>query len=120
MVREIVHNNYVPLKTILPYLRGYPTWIGAIGNLLGNIIPFMPLGFLLPLLYRPISWKGVLGIAVAFSLCIEILQLVLRVGTFDVDDILLNTLGVMLGYLVFLLLTKWMRSGFMHRGHSKY
>src|SRR5713226_2386456 len=104
-VLKIVRSNYVPFKTILPYLRGYPTWIDAIRNLLGNIILFMPLGFLLPLLYRPISWKSVLGIAVAFSLCIETLQLVLRAGIFDVDDILFNTLGVMLGYLVFLLLT---------------
>jgi D-alanyl-D-alanine carboxypeptidase len=95
--------------------RGVPP--GAPGDR-HSAIPFMPLGLLLPLLYRPISWKGVLGIAVAFSLCIETLQLVLRVGTFDVDDILLNTLGVMLGYFVFLLLTKWMRSGIMHRGHS--
>jgi glycopeptide antibiotics resistance protein len=114
----MVDNNYVPLKTILPYLIGHPTWIDAIRNVLGNIIPFMPIGFLLPLVYRPISWKGVLGIAVAFSLCIEIPQLVLRAGIFDVDDILLNTLGGMLGYLVFLLLTKRMRSGFIHRETS--
>src|SRR5688500_5036209 len=63
---EIVHGNYLPFKTILPYLRGYPTWINALQNLLGNILLFIPLGFLLPLLCRPISWKGVLGIAVAF------------------------------------------------------
>jgi heavy metal sensor kinase len=100
----ILHNNYVPFKTILSYLRGYPGWGVALVNLLGNIIPFMPLGFLLPLLYRPISWKGVLGIGGAYSLCIETLQLGLRVGAFDVDDILLNTLGVMLGYLTFLCL----------------
>src|SRR5205085_1758774 len=81
------------------------TWINAIQNLLGNIILFMPPGFLLPLLYRPISWKGVLGIAVVSSLCIETLQRVLRAGIFDVDDILLNTLGALLGYLVLLLLT---------------
>src|SRR5262245_9280635 len=59
-VPKIVHSNYVPFKTILPYLRGYPRWINAIQNLLGNFILLMPLGFLLPLLYRPISWKGVL------------------------------------------------------------
>ncbi len=93
--------NFVPLKTILPYLTGYPTWIVARNNLLGNIIPFIPLGFLVPLFYHSISWKGILGIAVALSLCIEILQLVLRAGTFDVDDILLNVLGVALGYALF-------------------
>jgi heavy metal sensor kinase len=104
-VLGMVHTNAMPFRTILPYLRGHPRWSVAISNLLRNIIPFMPLGFLLPLLYRPISWKGVLGIAVANSLCIETLQLVLRADAFDVDDILLNTTGVMLGYLAFLLLT---------------
>ncbi len=89
--------NLVPLKTILPYLTGYPNWIVARNNLLGNIILFMPLGFLLALFYRPISWKGILGIAVALSFCIEILQLVLRAGSFDVDDILLNTFGAVVG-----------------------
>lgn len=107
-VLRAVHNNYVPLRTIERYLHGHQSVIAA-SNLLGNIIPFMPLGFLLPLFYRTISWKGVLGIAIAFSLCIETLQLVLHTGTFDVDDILLNALGVMLGYGVFLLLAKRMR-----------
>lgn len=102
---EIVQNNYVPFKTILMYLGGHPGWGVALVNLLGNIIPFMPIGFLLPLLFRSISWKGVSGIAVASSLCIETLQLVFRVGAFDVDDILLNTLGVLLGYLAFMRLT---------------
>jgi glycopeptide antibiotics resistance protein len=101
---EIAH-NYVPFKTILPYLRGHPTWRDALRNLLGNILLFLPLGFLLPLLYRRISWKSVLGIAAALSLGIETLQLTLRAGIFDVDDLLLNALGALLGYLAFLLLT---------------
>ena len=98
----IVQNNYVPFKTILSYLGGHAGWGVAVVNLLGNILPFLPIGILLPLLYRPISWKSVSVIAVAYCLCIEALQLALRVGAFDVDDILLNTLGVLLGYRAFL------------------
>lgn len=98
--------NIVPFKTILEY-GAHPWGIIAMGNLLGNIALFMPVGFLLPLVYRPISWKGVLGIAAAFSLCIEVLQLVLRSGASDVDDIILNALGGVLGYAAFLLLVKW-------------
>ncbi len=100
-MRWNVDHNYIPLTTILPFLAGYPTWSDALRNVLGNIIPFMPIGLLLPLVYRPISWKSVLGFAVLLSLGIEILELVLRAGIFDVDDILLNALGVMLGYVVF-------------------
>ncbi len=74
-------------------------------NLLGNIVLTVPLGVLLPLLYRHIAWKGVLGIGVVLSLCIETLQLTMRAGIFDVDDILLNTLGSVVGYIVFSLFT---------------
>jgi glycopeptide antibiotics resistance protein len=102
--------NLVPFRTIFEYLSGYPWGMIVIANLLGNIILFMPLGFLLPLVYRPVSWKGVLGISVAFSLCIEILQLVLRAGASDVDDIILNALGGVLGYVAFMLFATWMRS----------
>ena len=41
------------------------------------------------------------------SLTVEILQLVFRVGTFDVDDLILNTLGGIIGYLLLILLEKW-------------
>ena len=41
------------------------------------------------------------------SLTVEILQLILRVGSFDVDDLLLNTLGGALGYVLLTLLEKW-------------
>ena len=37
------------------------------------------------------------------SLCVEIIQLFTRVGSFDVDDILLNTIGGVLGYIIFLI-----------------
>ena len=101
-----VHNNVVPLRTILLFLTGQPSWGAAARNILGNIIPFLPIGMLLPQILRRMSWKRVLGVGIAFSLCIELLQLALRAGIFDVDDILLNTLGVLLGYWVFWRLRK--------------
>jgi glycopeptide antibiotics resistance protein len=68
-------------------------------NLLGNLFVLFPFGFLIPL------WRmkktGVVRIALyafLFSLGIEILQLVTKVGVFDVDDLLLNILGAILGY----------------------
>ena len=41
------------------------------------------------------------------SFVVEILQIVFRVGSFDVDDLILNTLGGMLGYLLLELIEKW-------------
>ncbi len=94
--------NFVPLKTILPYLTGYPSWIIARDNLLGNIVTFLPLGVLLPFLYHRANWRHALAAGFVVSLGIEVLQIVLHKGTFDVDDILLNVLGVALGYALFI------------------
>ena len=101
-VTSSYYGNYMPFKTILPYLSGEPTWNVAIRNLAGNIIPFIPLGFFAPILYRALTWKHIFAIALAFSLAIEGTQVVLRTGIFDVDDILLNVLGIVLGYCAFI------------------
>ncbi len=63
----------------------------------------MPLGILLPILSTKLKESLlIIGITFSFSLAIEIMQLVTQLGVFDVDDIILNTLG---GYLGFRLLT---------------
>ncbi len=71
-------------------------------NVCGNVIGFIPLGFILPIICR--SWRnGFLIILAGFglSLCVETIQLVTKVGCFDVDDMILNTLGAAVGYLLF-------------------
>jgi len=93
--------NFVPLKTIFNYLDDAPTLGIALRNLGGNIMIFVPLGFFIPLLHRTSKWKAVLIIAFVASLTFEIIQGVFKVGIFDVDDILLNALGAMIGYWVF-------------------
>ena len=63
---------------------------------------FIPFGFFLPLVFR--RCKNVfLTVLLGFeaSLLAEILQLVTKVGSFDVDDLLLNTMGTLAGYLFF-------------------
>jgi glycopeptide antibiotics resistance protein len=93
--------NLIPFKTIIPYLQGIPAVNIAIENLLGNVLLFLPFGFLLPLLTQKInSYKRIFITAIIFSFSLEIAQLTLHVGSFDVDDIILNTTGAMLGYMV--------------------
>jgi glycopeptide antibiotics resistance protein len=101
--------NFVPFTTIVPYLLGDKGWIIAGINLVGNIIPLVPLGFLLPFLYRNMTWKKTLALGVVVGLTIETIQTILHVGIFDIDDVILNTLGVMIGYWSFLILAKWVR-----------
>ena len=101
--------NVVPFTTIVPYLLGSHGWIIAGVNLIGNIVPLIPLGFLLPFAFRNMTWKKSLVIAISAGLTIETMQTVLHVGIFDIDDVILNVLGVMIGYWTFLLIAKWMR-----------
>src|ERR1700743_808391 len=49
--------NFVPFTTIVPYLLGSHGWIIAGVNLIGNIAPLVPLGFLLPFIFRNMTWK---------------------------------------------------------------
>ena len=68
-------------------------------NIAGNVVGFMPCGFFLPIISRRSKkFYNTFLFSFCLSLCIEITQLVFRVGSFDVDDLFLNTLGGMLGF----------------------
>ncbi|MFR2840732.1 MAG: VanZ family protein [Zhenhengia sp.] len=71
-----------------------------------NIIMFMPLGFLLPLIWKSFrNGVGVLVTGVGFSLAIEIAQLFNRRLT-DVDDLIMNTMGTLIGFIIWKVFTK--------------
>lgn len=71
-------------------------------NIFGNIVGFMPCGFFLPIVSRRgRKWYNNILLCFGLSLCIEVTQLVFKVGSFDVDDLLLNTLGGILGYITY-------------------
>lgn len=75
-------------------------------NFLGNILLFFPIGFLLPLLYRRMEhfpYTVITGLCI--SLLIEVTQL-FQYRSSDVDDLWLNTLGSLIGYLVYLFVKK--------------
>lgn len=94
-------HNFIPFKTIAYYL--FLADINAnirIENLVGNIIGFAPFGFMVPLLSkRFLNLKNVIMATACLSLLFELTQLIFKFGSFDVDDLILNTLGGMLGYL---------------------
>ena len=73
-------------------------------NLVGNTAMFFPLGMIWPLVYKELSaHRAVIAAGVGFSLCIEILQLPFYDRVTDIDDLILNSLGFLLGYGVYLL-----------------
>ncbi len=75
-------------------------------NLLGNVVIFLPLGFLMPMASKYRSFWATAINCFLLSLAVELFQLISRVGSFDVDDLLLNTIGGVLGYISFLICNK--------------
>lgn len=104
-------HNFVPFETIKTYLF-YANNLNPnirISNLAGNVIGFIPFGFLLPLIWRSFrSFTRITIAAFCLSLTFELLQLFFRFGSFDVDDLILNTAGGMIGYAPFMFIGLYM------------
>lgn len=90
--------NVYPLRTITPYIEDI-TYTYAYMNILGNIIPFIPLGILIPIIFKRYrNLKKAILIYLTYIIGIETLQFITMLGFFDVDDILLNIIGCIVGY----------------------
>ena len=95
--------NLTPFSEIHRYLtyREAFTWENLITNLAGNILVFVPFGILVPIIRRKKTGIFyVFFLTLFFSLFIETVQLFTRVGVFDVDDLIMNTVGGVLGYSI--------------------
>lgn len=109
---EEYHYNLVLFREIRRFYE-YREILGiqsVLVNLVGNVVAFMPFGFFVPILW-PKS-RNLFTVALGsfcFSLFVETIQLVSKVGTFDVDDLFLNTLGGVFGYFLMRLLLVWHR-----------
>lgn len=98
-----LNSNIIPFKNILTYLTGSMQFNDdiIINNTLGNIVIFIPLGILLPILFHKFYKFSRVFISLIFiSFSLEDQQLILQVGQFDIDNIILNTIGGVLGYFV--------------------
>lgn len=100
------HYNLVPFREIKRFITYYKVlgMSAVLLNIAGNIAAFIPFGFFLPIFSKRCRcfWYTALY-SMELSLFVELLQLVTRVGSFDVDDLFLNTIGGMLGYIVYYL-----------------
>ncbi|WP_280771843.1 VanZ family protein [Salipaludibacillus daqingensis] len=104
-----ISHNLIPFATIGNYLLNFQsynfdTWFY---NTFGNIVAFIPLGILLPLIFDKIRRiTQVIFISFMVSLIIEITQYVSHLGVSDVDDIILNTMGGILGFMILCLIKR--------------
>lgn len=113
--------NIYPFREIRRYLK-YRDILGTrsvVLNLAGNVVGFMPFGLLLPVFWKNARkcWKAAL-LSFEISALVEFSQLIFRVGCFDVDDMILNTLGGFLGYLLFAGIYRLGRD-YWHRGDPR-
>ncbi len=92
--------NLTPFHTIGLYLQGGNSWISAM-NVLGNIAIFVPLGAYLPMFTRHKGFFRTTAVVAAISACIEVVQFGLGIGAGDIDDIILNTIGGMVGVAIY-------------------
>ena len=92
------------------HLFDYDNMRDVIWNVVGNAAMFIPSGIILPVLYKKLNSFGRVIAAGAFiSLCIEILQLPFSSRASDIDDLILNTLGVAAGYGIYAAIRRLLR-----------
>ena len=96
--------NFIPFKTVQTYIHIYNKGLHglAIYNLLGNFVLFLPMGIFLPCICKKLDrfWKVILCVS-GMVIFVEIAQFILRVGIIDVDDVIFNLSGAMIGYGIF-------------------
>lgn len=100
--------NLIPFKTIFEQIVGRNEVVSHIDiadvsilNLLSNIFLFSPIGFFVPLINeRYIGLKKIILIGVSTSCVVEVIQLFIG-RSCDIDDVILNTCGVVIGFIIF-------------------
>ena len=100
--------NFIPFKTIKMYIQYYDLpGLRSFSNLFGNVLVFIPVGVMLPMVHR--ASKNILVLllnTLLFVVGIEVFQLFSNFGAFDVDDIILNCFGVLIGRCIYQILVK--------------
>jgi len=101
---QVVDNNFVLFRTIQIYLANLEStfWMG---QLIGNLLLLLPVGLLGPIAFPALSgWARILVLAIGLSAAIEVAQLGIPNRSADVDDMLVNVVGALIGYAIFLVL----------------
>ena len=98
---QVVDDNLVPFQTLGIYLNNLSSdfWLR---NLFGNLALLLPLGLLGPIALPALDrWWRVALLALLVSSAIELTQLLVPDRSADIDDVIVNVAGAMVGYLVF-------------------
>lgn len=93
---EASQHHLVPFWSYALYLRGGRD--DLIAEIVMNVVVFIPVGFLLGCGIKKIGWRNALLFGILMSFSIEVLQFILERGVSEVDDIINNTVGCIIGY----------------------
>lgn len=98
---QVVDDNLVPFHTLAIYWRnlGSEFWMR---NLFGNLFLLLPLGLLGPIALPALDrWWRIALVALLYSVAIELIQLVVPDRSADIDDVLVNVIGALVGLALF-------------------
>ncbi|MDR6921768.1 VanZ family protein [Chryseobacterium sp. 2987] len=87
-----------PVFSTLWFIRDNIVWTNTVMIVLGNVIMFIPFGFLGWIFPKLMNLKPLLYTFISSIVIVEAMQYFTRMGIFEVDDIILNTFGVFLGW----------------------
>lgn len=90
-------SNFIPFKEMFRYKPGSFLFLK---NVIGNMIMFMPYGFFISYFLKEEKKNTIIYLSIIVSLTIEVTQLIIG-RVFDVDDIMLNILGGLVGYYIY-------------------
>lgn len=105
--KTTITNNYIPFRYILSPLKALPIYM------IGNFVAFLVLGFCLPsLCERFKNIKTFIVLSLLICIVVESLKLTeyslnVAYGSFDITDVILNALGILIGYFIYFLLSKY-------------
>jgi glycopeptide antibiotics resistance protein len=106
---QVVDDNLVPFQTLGIYLNNLGSWFWM-RNLLGNLALLLPLGLLGPIALPALGrWWRIALLALLVSTAIELTQLLVPDRSADIDDVLVNVAGVLVGYLAFVIVRSALR-----------
>ena len=104
--QEYSQVNYVPFKTIVGFLSGNGNFLIAFYNITANVLLFVPYGMVTFMLSKNPSRRQLFLIPAGVILFIETIQHLTKRGSMDIDDFILNLLGVWIGYVLYHVIQK--------------
>lgn len=110
--------NLVPFRTLFSY--GSDLYIEVFFiNIVGNIIPFIPLGFLIPIVFPTRqSFIKTMITCLGIIVSIEVIQFITYLGSMDIDDVILNQISCVIGYVFYRIYNKIFANKLVDRKNS--